>query len=81
MHVKSLARLRKSEVGTLRSDLNACNMGTKVRFVHGQGIGAAIYSRYDTHPGSASAKTIQSAPAEHIYEVPRLWRRGHTLAI
>ena len=71
MHVKSLARLRKSEVGTLRSDLNACNMGTKVRFVHGQGIGAAIYSRYDPHPGGASAKAIETTTTEHVDKVPR----------
>ena len=38
-----------------------CNMVTKVRFVHGQGIGAAIHSRCDPHACGASAEGIQSA--------------------
>ena len=56
MHVQPLSRLRKREVGALGSYLNACNMGTKVRFVHGQGIGAAIYSRYDRIPAARAPK-------------------------
>ena len=79
MHVQPLSRLRKSEVGALGSYLNACNMGTKVRFVNGQGIGAAIYSSYDPHPGGASAKTVQSSTAEHVDEVPRRRKRGIAL--
>ena len=76
MHVKPLARRRECKVGALGPYLRACDMDTKVRFIHGQRIGTAINRGYDTHPGSASAKTIQSAPAEHVYEVPRRRRRG-----
>ena len=79
MHVQPLSRLRKREDGALGSYLNACNMGTKVRFVNGQGIGAAIDSRYDPHPGGASAKTVQSSTAEHVDKVPRRRKRGIAL--
>merc|ERR1740130_2295711 len=56
-------------------------MGTKVRFVHGKGICAAIYSSYDPHPGGASAKTVQSTTAEHVYEVPRRRRRRQRITL